>query len=101
MASRFVPSPNLDSILGRLPGVKRARVSAAEAIAQSAAREAPRRTDAYADSLQAVEDGDEVRAETTDPSGHMVEWGSQNNPPYSPIRRGVAAAGYKLEAEDK
>ena len=32
-----------------------------------------------------------------DPFGHMVEWGSINNPAYAPIRRGVLAAGLRLD----
>ena len=29
--------------------------------------------------------------------GHLVEFGSVNNPPYAPIRSGVQAAGLRLE----
>lgn len=33
---------------------------------------------------------------STDPFGHLVEAGSVNNPPYSPLRRGARAAGLRL-----
>ena len=32
-----------------------------------------------------------------DPFSHLVEWGSANNPPYAPLRRGVRAAGLRLD----
>lgn len=32
----------------------------------------------------------------TDPGGHMDEWGSVNNEPYAPLRRGVENAGLEF-----
>jgi hypothetical protein len=34
---------------------------------------------------------------STDPFAHLVEWGSVNNPAYAPLRRGVLAAGLRLD----
>lgn len=34
-----------------------------------------------------------------DHGGHLAEWGSKNNPPYSPLRRAVRALGLKFSAE--
>lgn len=33
----------------------------------------------------------------SDPFWHLIEWGSANNPPYAPIRRGIRAAGLHLK----
>lgn len=38
---------------------------------------------------------------TTDFAGHMVEWGSKNNPPYAVLRRAARAAGLKLREVPK
>lgn len=34
---------------------------------------------------------------STDPFGHLVEFGSVNNVAYAPLRRGVLAAGLRLD----
>lgn len=34
---------------------------------------------------------------STDPFGHLVEFGSVNNIAYAPLRRGVLAAGLRLD----
>lgn len=34
---------------------------------------------------------------SSDPFAHLVEWGSVNNPPYAPMRRGILAAGLRLD----
>lgn len=38
---------------------------------------------------------------TTDFAGHMVEWGSANNPPYAVLRRATRAAGLTLREAPK
>lgn len=49
--------------------------------------------------------GDQIKIEVTDDgvflvnldhAGHLQEWGSKNNPPVAPLRRGVRAAGLRL-----
>lgn len=40
-----------------------------------------------------------VRIINTDHGGHWQEFGSRNNPPHAPLRRGVRAAGFKLTAK--
>ena len=41
------------------------------------------------------------RVGNRDPFAHLVEWGSVNNEPYAPLRRGVAAAGLTLHEAPK
>jgi hypothetical protein len=52
----------------------------------------PRHTGYYARHVKAR--GDRVVA--TDPFWHIVEFGSVNNRPYAPLRRGLRAAGVKF-----
>jgi hypothetical protein len=40
--------------------------------------------------------GPEVQLVNTDHGGHLMEWGSENNAPVAPLRRGVRAAGFDL-----
>lgn len=47
--------------------------------------------------FQVQSDLDGVRVVNTDHGGHLAEWGSVNNAPYAPLRRGVRAAGMRLE----
>lgn len=49
-------------------------------------------TGAYARSL----DVDGRRLLTTDFAGHLIEWGSINNPPYAPLRKAVEAVGARF-----
>jgi hypothetical protein len=37
-----------------------------------------------------------ARLVNTDHGGHLQEWGSKNNAPAAPLRRGVQAAGFRL-----
>lgn len=96
----FVPEPGFED-QARREGIAAAeRFKAAERIRDAAKRAAPGGgTGAYARSLEALRDGTVVRVLTTDPAGHLVEFGSVNNQPYAPIRTGVSDAGYDL-AED-
>lgn len=41
------------------------------------------------------------RVGNRDFAAHLVEWGSVNNEPYAPLRRGVAAAGLRLHEAPK
>jgi hypothetical protein len=64
----------------------------AEKVAENARQLAPRDTGQYASSI--IVQGSIVA--TTAFAGHMVEWGSVNNPPYAPLRRACRAAGLRV-----
>lgn len=34
---------------------------------------------------------------SSDPFAHLIEFGSINNPPYAPFRRGIGAAGLRFD----
>lgn len=93
----FRPNPSFERDLRAQPEFKQCMRAAAESIVSAARAAAPDVTGAYRDSLQVVEDGDTIAAATTDRAGHLVEFGSVNNPAYAPLRRGTRAAGLRLE----
>lgn len=69
----------------------------ANAVAAEAKAIAPVVTGYYQRSIWADKHPFQVTVGSHDPFGHMVEWGSINNPAYAPIRRGVLAAGLRLD----
>lgn len=88
--------------LERMPGNLAHRRRAAEQVRSFAIGLAPRGvTDGYASSIDVVQRGTDVYVRTNDFAGHMVEWGSANNPPYAPIRRAVRAAGLRLDEQQQ
>lgn len=92
---RFVPASRLltEQTLAASPGIKALEAAAARDVLAKAREAAPQRTGYYARHL--VADGNRVTS--TDPFGHIVEWGSRNSPPYAPLRRGVIAAGLRFD----
>lgn len=51
------------------------------------------------DEIEVQVEGDGVYLVNTSYGSHIDEFGSRNNPPYAPLRRGVVAAGYQLRGE--
>ena len=47
------------------------------------------------------QDGAAVAVVNTDYAAHLVEFGSKNNPPHAPLRRGALAAGLALVESPK
>ena len=86
-------NPNLERALKAQPEYAEAMAGVARAVVPTVKSAAPHVTGAYERSIRAVGN----RVETTDPFGHIVEWGSVNSPPYAPLRRGIHAAGLRLE----
>lgn len=100
---RFRRNPRADAELRRqiahrraLEGAARDAKSKAEAIARSLGG-----TGDTARRFEVVVEGDEVRLVNTDPFFHLTEFGSVNNPPFAPLRRGVRAAGLDLQEHPK
>lgn len=97
----FIPDPTFEGQLRQqaeyLDGMREVAAPALEAIRDAA----PEQSGDYTDSLAIVVEGDGVNLASTDPAGNLVEWGSANNPPYAPIRRGVRAAGLRLDEQPK
>lgn len=53
-------------------------------------------TGATGRSYEVTEVDGKILVINTDPFFHLTEWGSVNNPPYAPLRRGVQTAGLRL-----
>ncbi|MEA2689625.1 MAG: hypothetical protein QOD51_2232, partial [Candidatus Eremiobacteraeota bacterium] len=67
--------------------------AAALAVFIRAAAEPARNTGYYIRRVVPVRNRVQIR----DPFGHLSEYGSKNNPPYAPARRGVRASGLRFE----
>lgn len=94
--STFIPNPALLSELESSAGMKDALKEAAEAGASEARRIAPVDTGDYQDSIH-VEEGDGVQLVADVPYAIYVELGTEDTPAFQPLRRGLEAAGLKLE----
>lgn len=89
--------------LAATPGVRAALVQSAEparARADLLARQARapwmrRKSARFTVVIESDQQG--VRLVNTDYGGHLMEFGSANNPPHAPLRRGARAAGLRLD----
>lgn len=51
------------------------------------------------ETIEVGEDVDGVYVANTDHAGHLMEYGSVNNPPHAPLRQGARSAGLRIEEE--
>jgi hypothetical protein len=89
-----------DEIL-RQPGVRALRGQTADDYARLAAVLGPHGSEHYARSVHARQDGEQTRVVTDDIAGHLIEWGSVNNPAYAPLRRAADALGLGVVEDPK
>jgi hypothetical protein len=98
MTTRFKRNPLLEKQLAATPQARKAIHDAAKPALAAAEHATPvGATGAAQRSLTLVIDADGVRLQSTDPFWHLIEFGSRNNPAYAPMRRGVRAAGLRLD----
>lgn len=95
----FRLNPNLARELSQMPGFAEEIAKAAEPAREHAERFAgdpwmPRR--GVPRQIEIVTEDGEVFLANLDHAGHLKEFGSRNNSPTAPLRRGVQAAGLKL-----
>jgi hypothetical protein len=99
---KFKPNRRFEDQIARETGPKMALRKRAQVAKRFAIGAAPHgKTDNYARSIDVVERNGKVYLRTNDFAGHMVEFGSVNNPPYAPLRKGVRAAGLRLNETTK
>ena len=55
----------------------------------------------YTDMIKVLHRGPEIFIVNTNFGGHLDEFGSKNNPPYAPMRRGIRASGLRLDEANK
>lgn len=99
---RFIPSP-IAAVAGALEGEELYDAgieSVAEHVKKEVESVAPIGASGnYHHSIEV--DKEHNRVQTVDPFGHLVEWGSINNQPYAPLRKGVLASGLRLVEDSK
>ena len=98
----FRPAPGFATRIERTAAAEAAAYAIASRVVRPAVEAvAPRgpgpRGGAYRGSITVVRENGLVAVISTDPFAHLVEWGSVNNPAYAPLRRGVRAAGLRLD----
>jgi hypothetical protein len=93
MDIRFTPNPAFEAELAADPATHGAMVSFGRTALAGAQAAAPVRTGRYRDSLELLDDGEQVALISTSSLWGLIEYGSVNNSPSAPLRRGVEAAG--------
>jgi hypothetical protein len=101
---KFRPNPRLAAQLRAQPDYQRAVAEAAEPARRQVdqlARQAqapwmPKTGSGTGDAAVIEQGPDGVRLVLAGHDAHLVEFGSANNPPHAPLRRGVRAAGLDL-----
>ena len=97
MATRFQPVPRArwEPGLRRQPEYDAAITAATRKVATAVRAYAAgfAETGYYARHIRVIDHS----VVSTDPFGHLVEFGSVNNIAYAPLRRGVLAAGLRLD----
>jgi hypothetical protein len=82
---KFVPNLRFESLWQRSQDAEQLQEEIADEIAERVKQIAPRDTGDYINSIEVV-DGQVI---TTDPAGHIIEWGSLDTPTHAPLRRGA------------
>lgn len=94
---KYVPNPLFEEEVETTPQFKRGMWDITDDGAAAVRRAAPVRTGYYRHHVKAI--GTRIR--TLDVFWHLVEFGSVNNPPYAPLRRGLRAAGFRLVVDPR
>lgn len=93
----YVPNPFFAAQLIAQREHQEGMAELAEQIAAAAREVAPERSGDYKDSIEVAQSAGRTAVITTDFAGHLVEFGSRNNPAYAPLRNGARKAGFALE----
>lgn len=97
----FRPNPRFIAEMSKQPAVRRAIEQAAREVKSQAVAASPRGTGHYAGRFKVTTGADGVFLGNDDFAAHMVEFGTVNNPPYAPLRRGVRAARLRFTENSK
>lgn len=92
--SVFTPNPKFLGELAADPASRRVMEGFANTALEFARLESPSKT--FSDRLGVEVNGDEVALVSNWSLWSIIEFGSVNNPPYAPMRRGLEAAGLQL-----
>lgn len=94
----YVPNPDFEDELREEGGITPALAAAAN-VAKARTTPVEMMPRGGSEPIEVQVDGDEVALVNTDYGAHLAEWGSINNPPFAPLRRGIRAAGLRLEEQ--
>lgn len=94
---QFRANPNAERELRAQPAFKAHMRTTTTAVAVEIKTAAPRGSGPKAGGYKRRVRPRGTRVIVGDPFWHLVEYGSRNNPPYAPVRRGVRAAGLRFE----
>lgn len=97
--NRFRANPGFEREIVLSATARAAINEAAAEVARLARSMAPSKTGRYKRSISVENDADSTFVATSDIAGHIVEFGSANNPAYAPIRRAARAAGLRVTDE--
>jgi hypothetical protein len=102
MRMRFVRNPLFEAEVRAQPSYALLMRRAGDRVGRFADRfcqeiEAPWMQRGNEPTIVVVQQGNRVAVLNTDYGGHLMEWGSVNNPPHAPLRRAVRAAGLSLK----
>jgi len=92
---RFEPNPNFEEEFERDPEYRQAITRVNHRVASSIRRASPSE-----DLTKTIEAG-ELSVYTTSSFWHIIEYGSVNNSPYAPFRRGVLDTGLRFDHAPK
>lgn len=102
MPRAFIPNKNFSKELQRESREYQAGLAAAAKPAADLAKTfAPVKTGSYRDGIRVTIDRDQVRIDAMDWKSGFIEFGTVDTPIFSPLRRGVRAAGLRLEEDRK
>ncbi len=103
MPSLFVPDDDAAEELMKQPAFRQSVVRAVQSAVQAANQiaEGIRVMDENPVAIEVEEDSEGVRIVNTDHGWHIAEYGSVNNPPHAPLRRGLRDAGMRLQELDE
>lgn len=93
--------PGWQERITRQAGVRALRRDSATDVASLAGALAGHASGTYADSLEVEEAGDAIRVVSSDPSAHIIEFGSIDTPAQAPMRRAADAAGLDVVEEPR
>jgi hypothetical protein len=103
--SRFAPNRRFQAQMRDQDEYRQALEEAADAVSDNAKQFAEQAHAPWmrrqSETIVVSTEGDEVAVVNTDYAGHLMEWGSKNNPAHAPLRRAVRAAGLHFEASAK
>lgn len=94
----FKPSKGFAGKMAKDAGTRGVLEVHAAAVAEAARQNAP---GDQGRTVTIARDRETVSVGFASSIGHLIEWGSKNNPAYAPLRRAVRAAGLRLVEQGK